>query len=271
MPDATVLTTVFNGAPFVERYCAVVAASADQNLAWLLIDDGSADGTAAAVSELLHAQGLDGRVCILQPGRLGRPAALNLGMATAETDIVFQHDFDDESFPTRFAIQGAMLRADPDLACVGGAYVHVFADLGREEIRGRSFDPAAYLRRFPLYVPFPHTFMAFRRADVLAVGGYPAWDDYEEMGLIARLLGAGRSIGASRELLGRHYIYRASYFERQRPYIARRFRNLRRQLAMKREFPFIRVGRAAMLARFAYAFLPSGLQGLVRRGIGHAD
>ena len=271
MGSGTVLTTVYNGARFVERYCGVVLAAADQNLTWLLIDDGSEDGTAEAVSARLDEAGMAGKLRVLSPGRLGRPGALNFGMAQAQTEFVFQHDFDDESWPARFPIQAAMLEADPKLACVGGAYVHVWADEGREEVRGRAFDAERYLKAFPLYVPFPHTFMAFRLTDVREVGGYPDWDDYEEMGLIARLLAARRRIAASDEVLGRHFIYAASYFERQRPYLARRYRALRRQLAMRREFPFIRPGRLPMLARFAYAFLPGSLQRWVRRWMAYAE
>jgi glycosyltransferase involved in cell wall biosynthesis len=267
---ASVLTTVYNGARFVERYAGVVDAARDLDLAWLLVDDGSSDGTIEAVRARLDSLGLAGRVRILEPGRLKRPGALNHGMAAVETPIVFLHDFDDESWPERFASQRAALEADPTLAVVGGGYIHVWADEGREETRSLAFDAARYRRAFPLWVPFPHTFMAFRTEAVRAVGGYPDWDDYEEMGLIARLLAAGWEIGAVDLLMGRHFIYRSSYFESQRSYLARRWRARRRQLSMRREFAFIRPGWFQMTARFGYAFLPEAMKRWVRRRVGHA-
>lgn len=271
MTPATVFTTVYNGRPFVDRYCGNIRAAADQPLNWLLVDDGSTDGTVAAVQEALARDGLGARLTVLSPGRVGRPAALNLGMAAVRTPIVFIQDFDDESWPERYAAQAAALERDARLACVGAGYVHVLVDEGREETRSLHFDMERYLDAFPLYVPFPHTFMAFRAEAVRAVGGYPAWDDYEEMGLLARLIAADWRIGAVDQVVGRHFIYRASYFESQRSYAARRYRAFRRQLAMRREFPFIRPGPVTMAARLGYAFLPGSLKRLVRQRVGHAN
>jgi glycosyltransferase involved in cell wall biosynthesis len=268
---ATVLTTVYNGAAFVERYSRNVRAAADQDLYWLLVDDGSTDGTIEALAGVLAAAGLTERVRILSPGRLGRPAALNFGLAHVTSEVVFIQDFDDESWPVRYPAQLEALKADPGLACVGGGYVHVLADEGREETRSLAFDAERYLAAFPLYVPFPHTFMALRTAAVRAVGGYPDWDDYEEMGLLARLIGAGHRIGAVDAVVGRHFVYAASYFESRRSYAARRYRAFRRQLAMRREFSFIRPGPLTMLARLGYSFLPAAVRRLVRQRVGHAD
>jgi len=270
VPRATVLTTVFNGARFVDRYCGNVRGAAGQDLLWLLVDDGSDDGAPKAVAERLAAEGLADGFRLLTPGRLGRPRALNHGVAAVETGVCFLQDFDDESFPERFPLQLERLASDPALACVGGGYRHVLADEGREEIRCLDFDPARYLRQFPLFVPFPHTFMAFRTESVRKVGGYPEWDDYEEMGLIGRLLAAGYGIDAVNAVVGRHFIYPGSYFEARQPYAVRRWRAMKRQLAMRREFPFVRPGSVTIAARFAYAFLPAPFRHAVRKAAGHA-
>lgn len=112
--------------------------------------------------------------------------------------------------------------------------------------------------------------MAFRTAAVRDVGGYPQWDDYEEMGLLGRLLQAGWHLGHVEAVLGRHFVYRESFFERQHGYGSRRWRNLLRQLAMRREFDCIRVSRASMVGKFAYSFLPRGLKRTARKLLGYA-
>ena len=212
MYRATVVTTVFNGASFVGRYCENVAVAAYLDLDWILVDDGSEDNTVEAVTSRLREAGLESRVRVLQPGRLGHPKALNFAVDQVTTAVHFQLDFDDESWHMRYALQLELLVANPNLACVGAGYVHVWADHERAEIRGLDFDPLRYARHFPLYAPFPHTFMAFRTAAVRAVGGYPEWDDYAEMGLLGRLLARGYQIDSVDQVVGCHFVYAASYF-----------------------------------------------------------
>ncbi|MFI4975599.1 MAG: glycosyltransferase family 2 protein [Caulobacterales bacterium] len=271
MAAASVLTTVYNGAGFVARYCETVRAASHLDMDWLLVDDGSTDSTVDDTLVSLHAAGLADRVQILRPGRLGRPGALNFGVTQVRTPVFFIHDFDDESWPVRYPAQLELLASDGRLACVGGGYVHVWPALAREETRSLNFDPARYRRHFPLYVPFPHTLMAFRTEAVRQVGGYPDWDDYEEMGLIGRLLAAGWRLGAVNAVVGRHFVYPQSYFESRRSFAGRRLRNFRRQLSMRRELPFIAVSRVEIAARFAYSFLPTPIKRLMRERVGHAN
>jgi len=166
--------------------------------------------------------------------------------------------------------QTALLDSDPHLGCVGGGYRHVDLNSGTIEARSLSFDSIRFLERFPLYVPFPHTFMAFRKSAVAAVGGYPEWDDYEEMGLLAALLDGNWKIGSVSKIMGEHFIYEHSYFERQHGFTRRRWRNLKRQLAMKRRYNSVRATYMMMLARFAYNFLPPSLKSMARRAAGYA-
>jgi glycosyltransferase involved in cell wall biosynthesis len=269
----TVVTTVFNGSQYISRYCDVVSAARENGLQlrWLVLDDGSTDGTPNALRQELERRGLADRVEVAELGRLGRARALNASVKRVYDPIFYIHDFDDVSFPSRFKAQFDLLNLDESIACVGGGYVHVDSDTGREETRAQSFSHDRFLSRFPLYVPFPHTFMAFRTQAVRDVGGYPTWDDYEEMGLIAALLQRGWRLDATPELVGRHYIYRQSFFERQHGFARRRWRNFKRQLLMKREFPIIRISSSIIVARFLYNFLPSSVKSRVRKAAQYAD
>lgn len=272
MMTGTVVTTVYNGLRHVERYCNVVqdALHAGAQVTWMLFDDGSSDGTPDAVAAELARREMDGCVEVVRLGRLGRARALNAAVTRVSTPVFYIHDFDDVSLPARFAAQAALLECHARVGCVGGGYMHVNADTGAEETRSLRFDPVALAARFPLYVPFPHTFMAFRTDAVRAVGGYPLWDDYEEMGLLAALLQNAWQIASVPEVLGRHYIYQQSYFERQFGFTRRRWRNLKRQLAMRREFPCIKVSRTLVVARFLYNFVPGPAKAVIRRAAGYA-
>lgn len=147
-PDmrGTVLTTVYNGAPHVERYCDNILRGLTEapGLRWLLIDDGSTDGTTDRVCDELYRRGVSSdRINVHRVGRIGRAAALNAAVARVTTPHFYVQDFDDESFGTRYALQADRLDADPSVACVGGGYLHVDLDRGTEELRVSTFDPGA--------------------------------------------------------------------------------------------------------------------------------
>lgn len=272
MVTGTVITTVFNGSRFCERYCDVVE-NARRNgvpLQWLLCDDGSTDGTVERLTQEAARRGLLADIQVTMLGRLGRARALNAAVRLATSDYIFIHDFDDVSLPTRFQAQASMLESDPRIACVGGGYSHVDLNTNTTEVRSLTFDEGKFLRLFPLYVPFPHTFMALRRRAVIEAGGYPEWDDYEEMGLLAALLDRNWKITSVPQVLGQHFIYKQSYFERQHGFSRRRWRNLRRQLAMKAAYKSVRASRLMMLMRFGYNFLPPMLKAVARKAVGYA-
>ena len=272
MTTGTVITTVFNGSRFCERYCDVVenAVRHGVHLHWSLCDDGSTDDTVERLTHEATQRGLTAHIHVTKLGRMGRSRALNAAVRLASTDYIFIHDFDDVSLPTRFQAQAGMLDNDAKVACVGGGYHHVDLNTDIVETRSLTFDEGKFRRMFPLYVPFPHTFMAFRRRAVIDAGGYPEWDDYEEMGLLAALLEQDWRIASVPQVLGQHFIYKQSYFERQHGFSRRRWRNLKRQLAMKARYRSVRASRLMMLMRFAYNFLPPMLKTVARKAVGYA-
>lgn len=273
MTIGTVVTTVFNGSRFCERYCDVVESALRHgvHLHWSLCDDGSSDDTIERLTREAGRRDLLAHIHVTNLGRMGRARALNAAVRLARSEHIFIHDFDDVSSPDRFAAQARMLDSDPRLACVGGGYEHVDLNCGTTETRSLTFDEDMFLRLFPLYVPFPHTFMAFRRSAVIDAGGYPEWDDYEEMGLLAALLDQEWKIASVPQVVGQHFIYKQSYFERQHGYSRRRWRNLRRQLAMKERYRSVKATRPMMLMRFAYNFFPPALKFMARRALGYAN
>ena len=70
----------------------------------VVIDDGSTDETALLINGFK-----DERIYLVDPGRIGRAAALNLGLQKAKCDYVAILDADDEAYPDRLFKQKEIL------------------------------------------------------------------------------------------------------------------------------------------------------------------
>ncbi len=130
MNTAEVRVSVIVPAYNVENY---IRATLDSLLAQtfsafeiIVVDDGSSDGTAAAVAAYA-----DPRVVLFRlPQNQGLAAARNAGMRRARGEFIALLDADDVAVPTRLAEQVAALDADPGLGMVG-SYVAVMNEAGR--------------------------------------------------------------------------------------------------------------------------------------------
>ncbi len=89
------------------------------DLELLVVDDGSADGTAAHVRE---RYGEDGRLRVLEKENGGCGSARNAGVALARAPFVALLDSDDRALPGRLAAQlAAFERAPKASLCIGDA------------------------------------------------------------------------------------------------------------------------------------------------------
>jgi len=168
--------------------------------AWelLAIDDGSDDDSAAIVRSWA-ADG--GRVRLLQPGRVGLVAALNLGIAEARAPLLARMDADDAMHPDRLRAQHEYLHARADVA-LAGTRVELFpADQVRggylEYVRWQNgvVEPDQVAREIYVESPFAHPSVMARTGVLRAAGGYadgPFPEDYE---LWLRLHAAGHRMG----------------------------------------------------------------------------
>src|SRR5205814_9055129 len=93
-PRASVLVTVYNGMPYILETLAALKRQTLRDFEVLVVDDGSTDGTPAAVAT---AAAEDGRFRLFEAGRIGRGKALNFGMARARAEFVAINDADDIS------------------------------------------------------------------------------------------------------------------------------------------------------------------------------
>ena len=90
-PMVTVLLAVHNGLPEVARAVDSILAQEFEDLEFLVIDDGSTDGTPEYLAGLV-----DRRVRVIRVEHQGLAAALNLGIGEARGTYIARQDDDED-------------------------------------------------------------------------------------------------------------------------------------------------------------------------------
>jgi glycosyltransferase involved in cell wall biosynthesis len=115
----TVLLCTHNDVRFLPQAVESIFAQTLGDFEFLVIDDGSSDGTA---EYLTAVAGEDPRVRVLRNERnIGLTRSLNLGLASARGRLVARMDADDVSAPERLERQVAFLERHPDVGLVGSS------------------------------------------------------------------------------------------------------------------------------------------------------
>jgi glycosyltransferase involved in cell wall biosynthesis len=264
-PRVSVVTTVYNGEPYVDRAIPGILAQTFEDFEYILVNDGSTDRTAEILNDLAAR---DPRVRVFSPGRMGVAAAANYGVAQARGEYIARQDFDDRSYPDRLRLQVELLDAHPEVGVVGGYYVLVDENRGERYVRMAPTEHDAILSSMARSIPFANTLVAFRRRAWEEAGGYPDVSDLEDLLLWLKVARLGWRFGNIPELLGEHYVHPSSFFHRTFKY-ADRQRNLARvQAQVVRELGLPAWMYLYAVGRYAYAYSPAGLKRLLRRTLG---
>ena len=163
----------------------------------IVVDDGSTDGTVAAVDEVVHRLGMT-NVTVIRQRNAGKAAALTAGIAAARTELVVLVDGDTVFEPDTVS---ELIRpfADPEIgheigAVAGNAKVGNRSTLlGQwqhiEYVIGSNLDRRMFeaLRCMPTV---PGAVGAFRRDAVMRMGGVPGETLAEDTDLTMELLRA---------------------------------------------------------------------------------
>ncbi len=243
---SVVLTTYATPARLLE---VALRSVLDQTIAEhevVLVADGPLEADAAAVVDELRA---DRRLVLVEPGRVGRARALNLGIEAARAPLVAIQDADDASHPRRLEIQAAVLGCLPELAALAAIAVEVdgveaVADwelpVGRLEVRPLD-------RELLVSNPVVHSSLVVRRSALEAMGGYDesrrAQYDYD---LLLRLRAAGLGVGRCQQPLVLQRWHANQFFEGLQP-VSRAWSSCRLQLAS--------IGREPWPGRWLYTGL----------------
>lgn len=178
-PRVTVFVPVYNGEPFLAETIESVLTQTYRDFELLVVDDCSTDRSAEIV--LSYS---DSRIR-LDRNELnrGRPYTRNRGLQLARGEYFAVLDADDVCEPQRLEKSVAFLDAQPDIAAVGSAATYI-DDSGRALFVQRVPSSSDAIRRRIFTANcFVHSSVTFRRAAVLAIGGYderlPYSQDYD--------------------------------------------------------------------------------------------
>jgi glycosyltransferase involved in cell wall biosynthesis len=134
----SVVMTAFNEEEWIGDAVASVLAQTYAELRLIVVDDGSSDGTVAA----LDPYRADPRLTVIEQENAGLSAARNTGIEAGETEWVAFLDSDDLWMPNYLEVVDAALAERPD---AGFAYV----DAWRLDLNGLFFRDSAMARQNP--------------------------------------------------------------------------------------------------------------------------
>ncbi len=206
-PTLSVAMSVYNGERFLAEAIESVLSQSFTDFEFLILDDGSSDGTRALIERYASA---DSRIRPIIRENRGLIASLNQLIEEARGTLVARMDADDVCKPERFARQVAFLAANPECGVVGSwtEDIDEFGDRYRLEGRDHPLNHEDFLRAIEQGAPLLcHPAVIFRRDIVRAVGGYhAAFRHCEDMDLWLRLASTTRIANLPERLLRyRHY------------------------------------------------------------------
>jgi glycosyltransferase EpsE len=263
-PRVSVVTSVYNGEAYFDRAIPGILSQTMDDFELVVVDDGSTDRTLEWLRELALK---DPRVRVFSPGRMGAARAYNYGVEQATGEYVARQDFDDLSYPERLQLQSAFLDAHPDVGVVGGAYLLVDERRGERYVRVPPTSHEAIIQAMARYVPIAHTTAMYRRRAWSEASGYPVVNNLIDLRFYLRIAKLGWRFGNLPEVVGEHYVHDSSWFHTTLKYVDRQRDLARVQAQAVRELGLPRWMYMFALARHVYAWIPTPLKRVARRGV----
>lgn len=194
IPAVTILMPVRNASATLGPCLNSIQAQSLTDFELLVVDDASSDETHQMVSARAAE---DTRIRLLRAPRRGLVACLNAGLGEARAPLIARMDGDDVMDRERLALQRGYLQRHPDEDVVASRVRAFPADRVqagmREYLRWQNACLGSDALRDEIYVecPITHPSAMFRRAAVVAAGGYRDGDFPEDYELWLRLTERG--------------------------------------------------------------------------------
>lgn len=177
-PAVSVVMGVYNAARHLESTIDSVLTQEGVELEFVVVDDGSTDGTAEMLDRLARA---DPRLRVLYQPNAGLTRALIRGCQQAKAPLIARQDASDVSLPGRLRLQSEVFRLHPQLAFVSCATEYVddsgaflYVNVGSGEA-ATPIDAVDLSRRHGMRDgPSHHGAAMFRRDTYERAGGYRA-------------------------------------------------------------------------------------------------
>jgi len=169
-PLVSVIITSYNAETYIRASVRSILTQTFKDIECLVVDDGSTDRTIPYLNEIN-----DARLRILQPGRVGRGHALNVGFQEAQGKLIAIQDADDLSHPQRLEIQTGVMQKNPQISVLGsGQKIISASDSPRSvpfsELRTHQLDNVQ--NHLFLINPISHTSLMVRHQALSEVSGY---------------------------------------------------------------------------------------------------
>lgn len=192
IPAVSVVMAVYNAAAYVDEAIRSIRGQRFGDFEFIIVDDGSTDGSAAIIDR--HAAA-DGRIRVVRQANQGIVRSVNTGLSLARAPLIARMDADDVSMPWRLERQVAAMRSRPRLAAIGG-HVHAIDAAGRRLATWLS--PVGPRRARAVaedHSPLVNSTAVIRRDAMERVGGYRwGFEPAEDYDLWLRLLDAGAEV-----------------------------------------------------------------------------
>ncbi len=174
-PPVSIVMPVYNGARYVAEAIESILSQTHPDLEFLIVDDGSTDGTPAILARYAD---LDPRVRVVSQANQGQPVALNRALRMASHAWVAIMDHDDVSLPTRLERQLDAVARYPGIRALGTDADLIDAEgvrFGRRREGPTTEAEFAAIRRRPDgRISLLHPSVLLHRDTVLRLGGYRA-------------------------------------------------------------------------------------------------
>ena len=163
----SVLTSVYNGENYIAECVDSVLNQTFRDFEYIVLDDGSTDQTLEILEKYT-----DSRLRVVHQENLGIPKSLNKGVSLCHSDLVAHLDADDYVRSDWLGKQFEFMNKNKDVAFCGSRF---------EELLNGSLCPQSYpflemdqeIRDNLCHMnSIPHSFVIFRKALFLKVGGY---------------------------------------------------------------------------------------------------
>jgi glycosyltransferase involved in cell wall biosynthesis len=198
----SVIMPAYNAERYVEEAVRSILDQSFTDFEFLIVDDGSTDGTGAILDQLARE---DPRIRVIHRVNGGLVSALNLLVSEARGEFLARMDADDLALPERLGRQIDYLRSHPDCLVVGSVVQVIdpdgdvlcewFPSRSHEELDGANLEGSKGS-------VLCHPSVMMRRESVLALGGYrEAFYLAEDLDLWLRMAERGRIANLAEPML----------------------------------------------------------------------
>jgi glycosyltransferase involved in cell wall biosynthesis len=224
----TILLPLFNGSRFIDNSIQNLLDISQPCDEILIIDDGSTDLTE---EKILSIREIDQRIKLFRCEHRGLVESLNFGIQKASHDFIARADVDDLYEGNRLTLQMQFLEENPDIVAVFTDY-RMVNELG-ENLGIYPCAISSELTEFSLISSqrTAHPSVIFRKASVIAAGGYKTKDfPAEDLALWIRILEFGK-IASLPTVALRYTVHARSITHSNQIAMRRKSLELRRNLA----------------------------------------